>query len=503
MNTKKRILFIGIGGIVVIVLVVAILLIQLLPKREIITGAENDPNVNTEYDRELDNIYLIKERQIKSVTVENEKDTFTLYKKENGQIVIEGYENVPLMDESISALFKSVQKVVSENRIETGCKDFAPYGLDKPSAKITVTSTRDTKDVLLLGDKTADGKAYYFCLDGRDTVFCVNQYFGERVLKSHSDFYEMTLSKVYTEANFLNLSIDYNDPQKNIFIRMCTDKEIDQHLYADSMVMTSPITFGVDSSVVRKETAALKELEALEVVCEKPTKDDMIKYGFTSSSPVVKVGFNVDLSVQTVDGVANPYYSPDAKEGEKAELSSMYMVGGTEGNTVYIMYDSASVIYAVPAETFAFVNTEINHFCQLNVFIRYLSELKGFEVFKGNDSYKIETHTKTDKEGKVSYFGTYRGTELKSDYVQNLYKEIVSIMSIGVAEDPKTKTEYKIVLYGIDGINTTVEFSPIDGLYSFCKVNGEGMFYVSSTILDRIWEDTKTLCSGGEVNFEY
>ena len=88
MQNKKKILFIGIGGLAIIVLVVAILLIQLLPKRDKITGTENDPNVSPQYDRELNTVYEITERQIASVTVRNETGSFTFYRNENGIIVI-------------------------------------------------------------------------------------------------------------------------------------------------------------------------------------------------------------------------------------------------------------------------------------------------------------------------------------------------------------------------------------------------------------------------------
>lgn len=70
MNTKKRLICIGACGIGVIVLVVAVLLVQLLPKKGD-TDVTQNGDVTPTYARELDEIYTINARQIASVTIKN------------------------------------------------------------------------------------------------------------------------------------------------------------------------------------------------------------------------------------------------------------------------------------------------------------------------------------------------------------------------------------------------------------------------------------------------
>ena len=73
-------------------------------------------------------------------------------------------------------------------------------------------------------------------------------------------------SKPYEEADFISLSIDYNDKSKNYEFRQATDKENSANLYADSMVMTSPFLFGANTSNVRGAARSVASLSADGVV---------------------------------------------------------------------------------------------------------------------------------------------------------------------------------------------------------------------------------------------
>lgn len=504
MNTKKRLICIGACGIGVIVLVVAVLLVQLLPKKGD-TDVTQNGDVTPTYARELDEIYTINARQIASVTIKNSTGEYELVRSSDGKVTMKGAESVPLLSETVSNLFTSVQIIYSENLIEADVKDLSVYGLDTPAVTLSVNSTRGFTDVFLIGDKTPDGGAYYFLIDGETTVWCVNTYFAERVMKPQSGFFDLTVSKPYEEADFISLSIDYNDKSKNYEFRQATDKENSANLYADSMVMTSPFLFGANTSNVRGAARSVASLSADGVVNVAPTAEDLKKYGFTSSSPVVRIGFEVDVSQKTVDGVTNPYYDSTATESKKITLYSTYLIGGKENGKLYLMYDDTNVIYAVSDEYFGFVDYTPDKFCQSLVFIRYLNDLSAFEVKGGGRTFKFDVSTEIGDDGSVTYHGYYNGKELTAKYMQNLYREIISVSNLGLASDPGGKAAVTVTCYGKNGNDSKVEFVPLgnDGLYYFCRVNGTGHFYVSSALLDRILKDAQALSEGKEVSFEY
>ena len=250
MNTKKRLICIGACGLGVIVLVAVVLLVQLLPKKGSGTDVTGNGDVTPTYARELDEIYTITDRQIASVGIKNASG--------DGNIKMRGAENVPLLSETASNLFKSVLVIYSESLIEDDCKDLSVYGLDEPAATLSVNSTRGFSDIFYIGDKTPDGGAYYFLKDGDTTVWCVNTYFAQRVLKARNEFFDLTISKPYELTDFLSLSIDFNDKSRNYEFRFCTQEEIDANLYADSMVMTSPFTFRKGARGGRKRRFAFR-----------------------------------------------------------------------------------------------------------------------------------------------------------------------------------------------------------------------------------------------------
>ena len=105
----------------------------------------------------------------------------------------------------------------------------------------------------------------------------------------------------------------------------------------------------------------------------------------------------------------------------------------------------------------------------------------------------------------MTYHGYYNGKELTAKYMQNLYREIISVSNLGLAADPGGKAAVTVTCYGKNGNDSKVEFVPLgnDGLYYFCRVNGTGHFYVSSALLDRILKDAQALSEGKKVSFEY
>lgn len=505
MNTKKRLICIGACGLGVIVLVAVVLLVQLLPKKGSGTDVTGNGDVTPTYARELDEIYTITDRQIASVGIKNASGEYELFRDGDGNIKMRGAENVPLLSETASNLFKSVLVIYSESLIEDDCKDLSVYGLDEPAATLSVNSTRGFSDIFYIGDKTPDGGAYYFLKDGDTTVWCVNTYFAQRVLKARNEFFDLTISKPYELTDFLSLSIDFNDKSRNYEFRFCTQEEIDANLYADSMVMTSPFTFGASSENVRAAAESVASLSAEDVVCENPTEEDLKDLGFSSSSPVVRIGFQVDVSQSTVNGAENPYYDASATESKKITLYSTYMLGGRADGHLYLMYDDIDAVYAVSGDLFGFVDYTPDKFCQGNVFIRYLNELSAFEVSGGGITRKFDVSTEVADDGKVTYFASYNGKELTASYMQNLYREIVSVTNLGMSDDPGGKAAVTVICFGINGQDSKVEFVPLDedGLYYFCRVNGSGHFYVSSALIDRILADAQALSEGKAVNFEY
>lgn len=505
MNTKKRLICIGACALGVVVLVVAVLLVQLIPKKETADGVDGNGDVSPTYARELDEIYTITERQISSVKIKNATGEYELVRASDGTVTMKGAENVPLLSETVTNLLKSVQVIYSESLIETDCSDLSVYGLDDPAVTLSVNSTRGFVDVFLIGDKTPDGGAYYFLIDGQTTVWCVNTYFAERVMKSQSGFFDLTVSKPYEAADFVSLSIDFGDKSRNYEFRLATQAEIDANLYADTTVMTSPFLFGANTENVRNAARSVASLSADDVVSTSPTAEDLKKYGFSASSPIVRIGFNVDVSEKTVDGVTNPYYDSSATESKKITLYSTYLIGGKENGKLYLMYDDTNVVYSVSDEYFSFIDYTPEKFCQSLVFIRYLNELSSFEVSGDGKSFKFDVSTEISDDGSVTYHGSYNGKELTAKYMQNLYREIISVSNLGLSDDPGGKAAVRVTCRGNNGSDSTVEFVPLgdDGLYYFCRVNGSGHFYVSSATVSRILKDAQKLAEGKEVSFEY
>lgn len=493
---NKTIKWIVIGCVVALLCIAAFFIVQLIPKPE---PLPEDSGVGEDYVRDGQSIYTVAAANVDSVEVWNENDTFSVRLGEDGNAVIVGREGVPVLTASVNGLYESVQDIRVESVIASNVQDLSDYGLQEPQVTLTVHKTgTNADDVFYLGDKTPDGDAYYFCKSDSRDVFAVSTYFAERLLKTRSDYYSAVISAAYAEEDFVSLGIEYPNAENNIFVRMCTQEEIDSKQYESTMIMTSPFTNGADSDTIRADVATVRNLNATRIVDDDPA--DLSVYGLDQPI-VVKITVDIDKTQALIDNITNTYYDPSAEDGDIETVTMTYRVGSKGDNERYVMYGDANVVYAVESSCFDFAEQPVDHFCQRLISIRYLKDLNYFTVERDGVSYRIDVSVTTEDD-KTTYAGSYQGRTLDGPSMQNLYKQIIGLSNYGMGEDPQTEPMMTIVLHGKDGVETKMEFLPIneDELYAFARVDGGGRFLILTSKLDIIWQNTQTLITGGKVS---
>ena len=152
---KKRIIVIA--SLIVVCAVLAVLAVY-FSSNFAKTPAPSDPDmdVTQDYEREGTVVYTVGEHILNKVTVSNSYGEFSVYRGDDGNIYMEGFENVPILTYGPEALYTCAVELRVESTIEMNSAHPEYYGLDDPQATLTVHKTTG-EDVFYLGDKTPDG----------------------------------------------------------------------------------------------------------------------------------------------------------------------------------------------------------------------------------------------------------------------------------------------------------------------------------------------------------
>lgn len=148
----------------------------------------------------------IKPADIRTIRVTNSYGTF-IFDRDNQNKVYLKNQNGSVFDEELFAYLQSVcgnttvmQKISAAALEKYG---FEEYGLDDPSATITVTASSGKKHVLHVGNPIVSGNGYYVRLEGRNTVYIVNTYIGKTALVPIETYVSPVLGYPVTSNNYM------------------------------------------------------------------------------------------------------------------------------------------------------------------------------------------------------------------------------------------------------------------------------------------------------------
>ncbi|PWM46015.1 MAG: hypothetical protein DBX47_03120 [Clostridiales bacterium] len=498
--TKKNALLIIIGALILAILIGATILIKTMFGEQEKKNPTVDKNVTPSYDRDGTEIYSVNSFVYEGLTIKNSNSEYTIRKKDSTYF-FEGKENVPLLPATAKALFECVLSLKNESTVTMNAERMSDYGLESPQATITVLKNKGENDVLLLGDKTPDGGGYYLCKNGEKAVYVVSTYFGDRVLKTRTDFYVTDLSINFDTANLQRLEISRTSGF-DLLLRYGTDAELASGKYESTMLLEKPFAVGANNDNARAAVSDISHLEAVKVICDEITDENLEKFGFKDPVKVV-VEANVDISQSSAGDYLNDIYDQTVTSEKLVRVSSTYYIGSTDGRDTYVMYGDRKVVYAVDKDVFAFLDKDIDYYCQSLVSIKYLKDLKEINISFDGKTYTVKTWTETDSNKNTIYKASYQNAPREGTDIQALYKLIVGVVQYGLAESPGTDPLLKITLKGNNGSTQLIEFLPYEGgLYAFCRTDGNGTFRVLTSQLDKIKEATLQFVNGKTVTIE-
>ncbi len=506
MNAKVRNLLIG--GILIIILGVAVLVLTLTGKNEEgeSTLSSDDSSVSSTV--ETISLWSYDVNEIESATFNNQNDIYTI-----DRIGVDLFDIADLSGASLDqSLFTTVMQLYSSvtatRLIEENPEDLEKYGLEEPFASVEVQFSDGTSHVLYVGDLLMGSEGYYCRLDDSDTVYMIDVDYLVGLNQTKYDYIELTILETWTAPvveedeepqtepliTFLEVTGGTMGEKMGDAVFRAEKTELSQAAFISGLATTeytvvTPVEAAmkiINASDTTEENdgskmfSQLYGLEAYSAVMYRPTEEQLAEYG-------------LDTPYATV------YFDRDGKEyrwniGNKTTTAS-------DAPAYYFMVDGGDTVYLVLEENLPWVTVELKNIITTIIISPSINDVDYVDIDFGDETYRMQnTH---DEEGKIS------GGSINGEAIDNLsnYTDLyISVMST-VVEDINYDGDSDEVLLTItyhyldkSKEDTVVELLALSERRCILSFDGNKSFITKSSFIDTLRSNIDKVLNGEAPN---
>ncbi len=281
MSRGKRLLFMGVGVLLAVAALIAVIFIQK-------AIAEKEAEESSSYTAVLLEIWKYEEKDIAQVRVHREDETVSLVSKtENNKIewYLEEYPDADIQSNYLNtiatAMIPQAYELVLEDAKE---EDLKQYGLDDPYAIMEVTLQDGTVRTLHIGNESVSSTRCYIMEKDSSNVYSTNSTVLKYVSYKTLELYNASITPIYTTYTLKYLYAQEKGE---------TPVEIEYHVFDNDpynyyQISGGPYRFlqpfnykniGVTNNVQALFIAELKDIEYSEIITVEATEDELEEYG--------------------------------------------------------------------------------------------------------------------------------------------------------------------------------------------------------------------------------
>jgi len=470
------------SGILVVLVAAFLILMQFAPEAEEAEG-------ETEGKTEEKTIYLLNQDlsedpedrlgveldEADSIKIENGFDTYTLVKKAIGTYYMQGKKELDVNSDSVVTLLDSIGAMGIKDTVDADdIQDLKNYGLDKPSATVTVKEGKNTY-VLQVGNVT-DANQYYVQLKGDPNVYLVDSTVPDIVQLSRYQFYTDTMVE-YSDATedqetLKKFVVGGPGRDEEIVITM-NDLEDDE--VGAAYMITEPFGHPFSSTMQDNLQALITALTTCGIVGDDVSPAGLAKFGL--DKPSYYMSF-------TMKGKTQKVWFGDVSD---AGYRYCYAEGGDFVHNV--SESDADVLYA-----------PLKDYCEDMIYTNAYDLMEKIKISGQGKTYQIAVGEVDDGNFTVAINNKVVSSDLFNDFYAHLLMiGITDLSETEVSGDPYLTVELKLRGGGTD----VIRFYEVGENKCFCEVNGGGYFLVKTHNVDKLLENAQKLYDGETINLEW
>lgn len=484
MSSKLRSLLVLLG--ICIVLGTALLLITrpwTSPSDELLTHTHDHDE-----DAELLGGTLIKREadDVESMVLENEHGRFTIKRNSSTQLLeIEELSNsVPQYDSFLEYIWYYGYDLSYNYEIsqEYGAVSASDYGLDKPTARVTVKFFDGTSECFTCGGEVPgdDEDVHYMTFGDRKSVYAADMHpaiFQGGTYFVNTDFFGNERND--EEVKIGKITITGSEIKKDIVIEPSVTKDRSAQSFGSEYIITAPVKDCVDNENMTSLVNELTYLTADDVVCVSPGKEQKEKYGLRK--PRAKITFD--------------------RSGVEWNINC-----GSVGDSVfYFTVDGIDAIYSVSTDEAPILSElSLSALRRAELRVYSIDAVESLELKADGETYSFSCVRSSLTEDELSGYYAYHAFCGERELTLSYYKNFLAVLSGATANSRSTeksasKPEVVITVSYFDSFgreNDVIElYEAPSRRYQYC-LNGSMRGQVTSSWVKALKKAAKSLAAG-------
>lgn len=420
--------------------------------------------------------YEYNKNDINKVEVSNSEGGYTLYRTAkatedtDATYNIEGIEDYKANDSIISTIANNCATMDALQLIDENPSDLAQYGLENPTAEVTLYLDDNTSETFLIGD-SSPVEGVYFKLANESAVYTVDDTPLYVFTKNKNYFISRVCLETPAEDEYPNverLTVQRSDIDYDIVLEY--DHRADDENYiggtSSAHIMTSPVYAYLNVDNSENITHGMFGLTGDSIVKLSPTQEELEVAGITDPTCIV--------TMECDDG--NTY---TLTIGESYNSSSY---GEDSTYTAYFGYfDGIDILFAFSESSLPWLTLKPMDITSQLVFGTYIYDIAEMTIETKDTTLKFEG-SGTSEDYSVKLNGKDFDLNRYKSFYQALIKAPAEELYIDeVSGEPVATVTIKLQ----SGDTDTVEFYRIDDRKSVIVHNGVPSFSCRTSFLEK------------------
>lgn len=398
---------------------------------------------------------------INNIIIENNSQKLEFVKSNNGNFIINGYDDVTYNDGIINSLLLYASNLKYSSIIENP-NNLSEYGLESPALKTTISYKDGSKRNITIGDRTQDLSYYYVMFDNNKSVYIssINNY--NLFFYNLSDFIYKYIPAITRESiMYLDVSQKNKDEIEIAFVDKKTGNAADLASYGmQTLTMFKPLAETAVYPTNLQETVLsnISLLSLDEVYKLNPTDKDMADCGFNSPF----------LTIDLIDGNKN---TVSLTIGNEADENSYYCVTP--------LYPHIFTIQKNAIEPF--INIDILDFTDKFIQLINRKLVSSIDFLENNEKkYDVKfngTDKSTVENQKDTRITTINNKEIAYEDFGKFYQVFAGITfdSFVSATTPTGTPEIEFIIHLTDGSQKSIKYFNYDKDINFYLVQEDDL----------------------------
>jgi len=403
--------------------------------------ANRMPAETKQYDKLTDFIST----DIESVTLKNKSGTFVIVKKDDDWALSEP-SDIRYDSSVLSSIVVNSASIVGDKVIEENAEDLSIYGLDDP-AIVTVKSKDGTSVTLEIGNLTPTGGGYYAKLQGKNKVYMISKYNGDKLLSGKNEIRTKQLFDI-TADDIKKFGM--NRKGQNIFIAEKTD---------DTWSMAEPIKGSLNETSFYTMLDTLVNTRVVKFVDDEP--EDLSVYGL--DKPAYELIFSTEAT---------------------GEMKLQMGLELKEDYAIYAKLDGSDEVFTIDVSQFSFLDKPLKEIVNIFAYIVNIQDVEKIDLTMDGKTTHMELDVYLDEEGNMDsdkdkfYVNGIDASGKDENGKQPFRKFYQALIGISVDEidlegDPSGRQAEITIDYTLKDGKMKVEYIPKDEHFYYVVRNGE------------------------------